>query len=450
MYRNAFPSFLDDADEIRPLRLSELNNLVRGVLEQTLDEAYWIVAEVSEMRVAANGHCYLEFVEKDAAGTKFIAKARANIWRSTYDLLGPWFEQSTGHRLQAGLKVLVRVTATFHEVYGFSLNVIDIDPNYTLGDMERRRREILAQLREDGVLTLNKELELPRLTKRIAVISAATAAGYGDFCRQLEQSGFLFTTKLFPAAMQGEKVEESVINALDAVAGEQADWDAVVIIRGGGAVSELSCFDSYLLAANVAQFPLPVLTGIGHERDDTVTDCVAHCKFKTPTAVAAFLIERRKDEWDLFSELSERLQEAVELAISERKSRLNALASRLHLIAVRYASKRGEHIAHLEARAELLARQRVKAEWQRIIPLQTRLAPAAKAFISKKKEALNHADRAIALASPERILKMGFSITTSGGRIVRNAATLKAGDRLATQFADGTIESIVTSPTDKP
>ena len=445
MYRNAFPSFLDDADEIRPLRLSELNNLVRGVLEQTLDEAYWIVAEVSEMRVAANGHCYLEFVEKDASGTKFIAKARANIWRSTYDLLAPWFEQSTGHRLQAGLKVLVRVTATFHEVYGFSLNVIDIDPNYTLGDMERRRREILAQLREDGVLTLNKELELPRLTKRIAVISAATAAGYGDFCRQLEQSGFLFTTKLFPAAMQGEKVEESVINALDAVAGEQADWDAVVIIRGGGAVSELSCFDSYLLAANVAQFPLPVLTGIGHERDDTVTDSVAHSKFKTPTAVAAFLIERRKDEWDLFSELSERLQEAVELAISERKSHLNALASRLHLIAVRYASKRGEHIAHLEARAELLARQRVKAEWQRIIPLQTRLAPAAKAFISKKKEALNHADRAITLASPERILKMGFSITTSGGRIVRNAATLKAGDRLATQFADGTIESIVTS-----
>ena len=449
MYRNAFPSFLDDADEIRPLRLSELNNLVRGVWEQALDEAYWIVAEVSEMRVAANGHCYLEFVEKDASGTKFIAKARANIWRSTYDLLAPWFEQSTGHRLQAGLKVLVRVTATFHEVYGFSLNVIDIDPNYTLGDMERRRREILAQLREDGVLTLNKELELPRLTKRIAVISAATAAGYGDFCRQLEQSGFLFTTKLFPAAMQGEKVEESVINALDAVAGEQADWDAVVIIRGGGAVSELSCFDSYLLAANVAQFPLPVLTGIGHERDDTVTDSVAHCKFKTPTAVAAFLIERRKDEWNLFSELSERLQEAVELAISERKSRLNALASRLHLIAVRYASKRGEHIAHLEARAELLARQRVKAEWQRIIPLQTRLAPAAKAFISKKKEALNHADRAITLASPERILKMGFSITTSGGRIVRNAATLKVGDRLATQFADGTIESIVTSPTDK-
>ncbi|MGM9693338.1 MAG: exodeoxyribonuclease VII large subunit [Alloprevotella sp.] len=450
MYRNAFPSFLDDADEIRPLRLSELNNLVRGVLEQTLDEAYWIVAEVSEMRVAANGHCYLEFVEKDASGTKFIAKARANIWRSTYDLLAPWFEQSTGHRLQAGLKVLVRVTATFHEVYGFSLNVIDIDPNYTLGDMERRRREILAQLREDGVLTLNKELELPRLTKRIAVISAATAAGYGDFCRQLEQSGFLFTTRLFPAAMQGEKVEESVINALDAVAGEQADWDAVVIIRGGGAVSELSSFDSYLLAANVAQFPLPVLTGIGHERDDTVTDSVAHCKFKTPTAVAAFLIERRKDEWDLFSELSERLQEAVEQAISERKSHLNALASRLHLIAVRYASKRAGHIAHLEARAELLARQRVKAEWQRIIPLQTRLTPAAKAFISKKKEALNHADRAITLASPERILKMGFSITTSGGRIVRNAATLKAGDRLATQFADGTIESIVTSPTDKP
>ena len=449
MYRNASSSFLDDADEIRPLRLSELNNLVRGVLEQTLDEAYWIVAEVSEMRVAANGHCYLELVEKDAAGIKFIAKARANIWRSTYDLLGPWFEQATGQKLQAGLKVLVRATATFHEVYGFSLNVIDIDPNYTLGDMERRRREILAQLREDGVLTLNKELELPRLTKRIAVISAATAAGYGDFCRQLEQSGFLFTTKLFPAAMQGEKVEESVINALDAVAGEQADWDAVVIIRGGGAVSELSCFDSYLLAANVAQFPLPVLTGIGHERDDTVTDCVAHCKFKTPTAVAAFLIERRKDEWDLFSELSERLQEAVELAIAERKSRLNALASRLHLIAVRYASKRGEHIAHLEARAELLARQRVKAEWQRIIPLQARIAPAAKAFISKKKEALSHADRAIILASPERILKMGFSITTSGGRIVRNAATLKAGDRLATQFAEGTIESIVTSPTDK-
>ena len=448
MNRNAFPSFLDDADEIRPLRLSELNNLVRGVLEQTLDEAYWIVAEVSEMRVAANGHCYLELVEKDAAGIKFIAKARANIWRSTYDLLGPWFEQATGQKLQAGLKVLVRVTATFHEVYGFSLNIIDIDPNYTLGDMERRRREILAQLREDGVLTLNKELELPRLTKRIAVISAATAAGYGDFCRQLEQSGFHFATKLFPAAMQGEKVEESVVKALDAVASELEDWDVVVIIRGGGAVSELSCFDSYLLAASVAQFPLPVLTGIGHERDDTVTDCVAHSKFKTPTAVAAFLIERRKEEWDLYSELSERLQAAIDQAISVRKARLNALAARLHLIAVRYASKRGEHIANLEARAELLALQKVKTERSRLLPLQGRLAPAANALISNKKEALKLADRAIALASPERILKMGFSITTSGGRIVRDAATLKAGDRLATQFADGTIESIVTSPTD--
>ena len=276
------------------ITLQELNGRVKSTLQFEMPDAYWVQAEISGISPSGQGHCYLELVQKDTTGRTFLAKAKANVWRNTWLKLKPYFEAETGESLKVGMKVLLQVTVTFHEVYGYSLVVWDIDPTYTMGDMARRRKEILDQLAKDGVIGLNRELEIPMLPQRIAVISSATAAGYGDFCNQLASNvyGFRFYVKLFQAAMQGDDVERSVIAALDAVAARMDDFDVVIIIRGGGAVSELSCFDSYNLAYNIANFPLPVITGIGHERDDTVADVVAHTKVKTPTAAAEFIISK--------------------------------------------------------------------------------------------------------------------------------------------------------------
>ena len=280
---------------MKPLSLYDLNTLVRRSLEQCLPDEYWVQAELSEVRVhPATGHCYVEFVQKDPRSNNLVAKARGVIWSNVFHLLRPYFEESTGQMFTAGIKVLVQVTVSFHELYGYSLTVQDIDPTYTLGDMARRRREILAQLKADGVLTLNKELPMPVLPQRIAVISSASAAGYGDFCHQLEHNprGYYFRVELFPSIMQGERTESSLLAALDRINQRLEYFDVVVIIRGGGATSDLSCFDTYLLAAACAQFPLPIITGIGHERDDTVLDTVAHTRVKTPTAAAECLIAR--------------------------------------------------------------------------------------------------------------------------------------------------------------
>ena len=278
--------------ENKPLSLLELNSLVRRSITSCLPDEYWVQAELSDVRVNYSGHCYLEFVQKDATGNALLAKARGIIWANVFTRLRSYFERETGQAFVSGLKVLVKVTVDFHELYGYSLTVVNIDPTYTLGDMVRRRKEILRQLDEEGILTLNKELELPVLTQRIAVISSATAAGYGDFCNQLLHNsfGFVFYPRLFQAIMQGEQVEQSIIQALDCINATRDNWDVVVIIRGGGATSDLSGFDTYDLAANCAQFPLPIITGIGHERDDTVLDMISHTRVKTPTAAAEFLI----------------------------------------------------------------------------------------------------------------------------------------------------------------
>ena len=313
------------------LSLLELNALVRRSLEQCLPDEYWIQAELSDVRSNTTGHCYLEFVQKDSRSNNLVAKARGMIWSNIYRLLKPYFEETTGQLFTSGIKVLVKVTVQFHELYGYSLTVLDIDPAYTLGDMARRRREILLQLEEEGVLTLNKELEMPLLPQRIAVISSATAAGYGDFCHQLQHNpgGFFFYTELFPALMQGNQVEESVLAALDRINDRIHEFDVVVIIRGGGATSDLSGFDTYLLAAACAQFPLPIITGIGHERDDTVLDSVAHTRVKTPTAAAELLIHRITESADRLEELSARLQQGAYSLLEQEWRRLEMIHSRI-------------------------------------------------------------------------------------------------------------------------
>ena len=428
---------------MKALSLFELNNLVHEALEATFDHTYWLTAELSECRVAANGHCYVELVEKNDDSRVLIAKARGNIWRNTYPLLAATFEHETGQKLQPGLKILVEAKVTFHELYGYALNIIDIDPTYTLGDMARKRKEILAQLKADGVLTLNKELALPRPLSRIAVISSSTAAGYGDFCDQLEKSPYRFTTRLFPAIMQGEHVEESVIEALDSIAEEQEAWDAVVIIRGGGAVSDLNGFDTYLLAANVAQFPLPVLTGIGHERDDTIIDVVAHTRLKTPTAVAAFLIERQRDEYETLLQMGKNLQQNICRKLEKERSRFEQNGRRYQMATASYCHREKANLLKLTSLLEKQIFQLIQQQQFQLNSLQQVYEKAVATQISHEQIKLASIGKQLALAGPERILKMGFSITYHQGKAVKSASLLKSGSRPTTRLAEGSITSTV-------
>lgn len=405
------------------ISLYELNNLVRGVIANTFSQSFWIRAEMSDVRVAQNGHCYLEFIEKDSKNRNIIAKARGSIWANVFRLLKAYFESETGQAFSSGLKVLVQVSVEFHELYGYSLNVHNIDPTYTLGDQARNRALILKQLEEEGVLTLNKELELPTITNRIAVISSPTAAGYEDFCNQLENNpdGFVFYTHLFPAIMQGERTEESIISALDRVYEHADKFDTVIIIRGGGATSELSSFDSYLLAANCAQFPLPVITGIGHERDDTVLDIVAHTRAKTPTAVAEFLIKRIQSAAINMYELQEAIITSTNRKITEESVSLNTLAT---------------HFSYL-------TKDYTKDQLNKISVFTERLKSLTKKVIVDEKHRLTNQEQFLKLISPENILKKGYTLTIRDNKIVKNSAELKKGDTITNRFFDGDVISIV-------
>lgn len=410
--------------ETTPLSLYELNNLVRQALSRQFPNDYWVQAELSDVRSNATGHCYLEFIQKDLRGNNLLAKARGVIWANVFRLLKPYFEQETGQLFVSGIKVLVKVSVEFHELYGYSLTVTDIDPAYTLGDMARRRREILRQLEEEGVLTLNKELELPSLVQRIAVISSATAAGYGDFCDQLQNNiyGFVFYTHLFPAVMQGERVEESIIAALDRINSEGDRWDAVVIIRGGGSTSDLSGFDTYLLAANCAQFPLPIITGIGHERDDTVLDSVAHTRVKTPTAAAEFLISH-------LLLTAETLEEYSHAITSYAKHRMRTERDRLERIAIRLPS---------------LVNMRCLREEHLFLSLQQRIQTALTTRFTHEKHRLDLFQQQIRSASPEHLLKRGYSVTLKDGKVITDPKQVQTGDELIVQVWKGEIKANVT------
>ena len=407
--------------EEQTISLYELNNLVKQALRRHLPDTYWIEAELSDVRSNYSGHCYLEFVQKDASGNNLIAKARGTIWSNVYKMLKPYFEEEAGQAFASGIKVRVCVSVEFHELYGHSLTVVDIDPTYTVGDMIRKRREILRRLEEEGVLDLNKELDFPMLPQRIAVISSATAAGYGDFCNQLERNpyGLVFYPKLFPAIMQGERVEESIIAALDRIYAEMEHWDAVVIIRGGGATSDLSGFDSYDLAANCAQFPLPIITGIGHERDDTVIDSVVHTRVKTPTAAAEFLISCMYESALMLEDYTNRIIGGVEVRMEREKHRLERLTERIPMTTNMYLQR-----GHFK----------IETIWQR-------LETALQHKMMKETHRLSLLEHRVMAASPEHLLKKGYSITMLNGKAVTDASTLKKGDRIVTMLHRGKIES---------
>ena len=428
----------------QPLSLFELNALVRKSVKLCLPDEYWVQAELSDVRTNYSGHCYLEFVQKDPRGNALVAKARGMIWSNIYGMLKPYFERETGQTFTSGIKVLVKVTVDFHELYGYSLTVVDIDPAYTLGDMARRRKEIIRRLEEEGVLTLNKELEMPLLPQRVAVISSATAAGYGDFCNQLlnNSDGLVFYPHLFAAVMQGDKVEASVIAALNAIYKEVDRWDVVVIIRGGGATSDLSGFDTYDLAANCAQFPLPIITGIGHERDDTVIDMVSHTRVKTPTAAAEFLINRMRETASDLERYISYFHQTIPERIAHSKERLEQWVARI-------PSRVQMRLQHERFRQERMA-VRMNTAWQTRflreeyrLRLEQRLATAIEARLQHERHRLQLAQSQVEAASPELLLKRGYSLTLKDGKAVTDASTLHPGDVLTTRVAKGESKSKV-------
>lgn len=384
-----------------PLTLYSLNNLVREAVSDALPARYWVTGELSEVREAVNGHCYIELVQRDEATNELVAKARGTIWARIYSLLRPYFLEQTGHAFAQGLKVLLQVSVNFHELYGYTLDVCDIEPAYTIGDMARKRQLVIKQLTEEGVIGLNKELQFPLLPQKVAVISSSTAAGYGDFCDQLHNNGygFVFYTKLFPAPMQGSGVEQGVIDALDRIARDLDFWDVVVIIRGGGAVSELSCFDTYELANNCAQFPLPIVTGIGHRRDESVLDIVAHTSAKTPTAAAELLIHAMLAQAQWLADVQQGVVAAVRGRVDEEKRRLQSLVQR--------------------------------------IPVVTAL------FMQEQHHKLDLNQKYIEASSPERLLALGYSITRVNGKAVHSVDDIAPGDEIITTVAGGEFTSKV-------
>ena len=406
--------------------LFELNRLVRETIECEMPNEYWVEAELSECR-ELRGHCYMELIEKDEQTATPIAKASAKCWASKWILVRPYFERTTGQRLVAGMKVLLKVYPQFHEAFGFSWIVTDIDPTYTLGDMARKRQEIIRQLKEEGVFDLQKELTLPLFCQRIAVISSETAAGYGDFCNQLADNpyGFQFQTQLFPAIMQGEGVEQSIINALERIYDQP--FDCVVIIRGGGATSDMSGFDTLALAEHVANFPLPIITGIGHDRDESILDMVSHTRVKTPTAAAALLIDHLKEVLDTVNNAQNSITRLVQQKLSTLSTQLSSVSEAIPRLFSIVKTRQEAKIDALQQRLPMLIERRLLAENHRL------------QLMEEKLKALD----------PQLLLKRGYSITLHNGRAVKDATALKAGDEIETRLANGAIHSVVTQEGNK-
>lgn len=403
---------------MRSITLLELNKMIADVVNSTFDEYLWVVAEISEIRTAANGHCYLELVEKSNRTKSIVARIRATIWNNRWQIIKDSFESTTNQTISAGLKVMVCAQVQMHEAYGLSLNIVDIDPSFTLGEMAIRRKEIIARLTEDGIIDMNKELAMPILPQRIAIISAENAAGYGDFCHQLDNNdyGIKFYTHLFSASMQGDKTENSIIDALNRIFEHHDKFDVVVIIRGGGGVADLSSFDSYDLAVNIANFPLPVIVGIGHERDNTVIDIVAHTSVKTPTAAAAYLISILGNELSNLEYIKQAIVETTNRKREILTSQISKIISDIKSTHIKINAQING-ISILKEKIKLFSRNRIDTEKQKI------------SYIGKTTE----------ICRPENILNRGFSITRVNGHAIKDADNIEIGTNIEIQLAKGCI-----------
>jgi len=405
------------------ITLSELTAQINDAIRSRFHSPVWIRAEISELRDNAGGHCYMELIEKDNNSDAILAKVKATCWATTYRMLKPYFESSTGETLRAGISVLLAVTVEFHGVFGLSLNVRDIDPTYTLGEMAARRLKIIRQLEADGILDMNKQLEIPVLAQRIAIVSSATAAGYGDFCDQLknDSSQFVFYTKLFSAIMQGDQAEASIIHALDKIYQNVQHFDAVVIIRGGGATTDLACFDSYNLAMNCAQFPLPIISGIGHQRDVSILDMVAHTSVKTPTAAAEFLISN--------------LQNADHLATS--------IFSDIRILVNEKIDNELRYFDNAKLRIKQTLRSWVVQRAHLLDKQKSRLHATIKLNLLLQKNKLAMLEKNIEAHSPAFLLKHGYTITAVNGVRLTSKQQVQEGDVIKTIVHDGEFKSKV-------
>lgn len=403
------------------ITLRELQRRVREALDERFALPVWVSAEIAEIKVNRSGHCYLELVEKGGDNGVPTAQARAVVWRTQYPRIAGYFEAETGRRLAAGLCILAKVLVTYHELYGFALRITDIDPAYTLGDMERQRQQTIDRLQQEGVWDMNREAEIPAVIQRIAVVSSPSAAGYQDFRKELARSPYRFSLTLFEAFMQGEAAEDSIVAALCDVARRPGEFDAVVLIRGGGSAGDLNCFNAYRLCTHIAQFPLPVLTGIGHDKDTSVADMVAHTALKTPTAVAGWLVERMAQTEAWLDGAALQLHDSVTAATHAATVRVERLAGALR-----------------QAAGELLIRQRLRTEH-----LAAQLPQAVRRLLENETARLANAGELVAGRAPERILRLGFAVVRCDGKTVTSVSALNPGDDVRIELADGTADATI-------
>jgi len=449
------------------LSLTELQLVIKDSLYLALPDMYWVIAEISEFKENYNGHCYLELIEKHPDDINIRARVRAVIWNSRYRFLKTFFENSAGESLREGLKILIRVKVEYHEIYGLSLVINDIDPAFTIGDMAIRRQQIIRRLEEEGVITMNRELEIPLVPQRIAVISSGTAAGYTDFIKHLKSNsnGYVFYTALFETPMQGKETEAGVTLSLEKISSHLDKFDITVIIRGGGSQTDLSWFDSYAIAYYITQFPIPVITGIGHDKDLSVTDIVANMSLKTPTAVADFLIERMNEAASHISELSAGITDYAKIMLEETKKKIETAMLRLAPVTRFMISGFRELLTSVvidmsRTGKDFLARANAIPDNQK-----HRLSSGSGSLIVKKETALKHKraflatisrnnmavilnrltgfENSLKILDPENVLKRGFTITSINGEIIKKGKALRKDDVIDTRFSDGTISSKV-------
>lgn len=467
------------------LTLLQLNELIKEALTSAFPTSVWVIAEVSELKENRNGHCYLELIEKQ--GAEIVARTRATIWSYTYRMLKPYFETTTGQFFTSGIKILVQVSVEYHSAFGLSLNIKDIDPVYTVGDMAMQRREIINRLQNEGVFEMNKELELPLVPQKIAIISSATAAGFQDFMNQLDNNeyGFKFYTKLFQATMQGMETVPSIINALERIFQYEDFFDAVVIIRGGGATADLSSFDNYDLAFNITQFPLPVITGIGHEKDDTIIDMVAHTRLKTPTAVAEFFINGMERFYNRMMELEKEivsitrdsidsrqkeleqaasvlkfavtdfinrnqsqltrtgneLQRAVKQFSFQKEHELNNLRHQIKSVLLLWFSVSNNSIEKKKSNLKHAVRESFISRKAQLVRYKDLLSGRTKRLIFREQERIHFNDNTVRLINPANILKRGYTLTLKESKIIKSAYLLNLNEEIETRFADGAVKS---------
>ncbi len=453
--------------EKQHISLSELNFRIREAIQDNFSEGCWVVAEINEININRKGHCYLELIDKDVINNKITARARGTIWSFTYRMLKAYFESETGKGLERGIKILVKVNVQYHEQYGLSLNITDIDPVYTMGDLAKRRQETINRLKEEGIFDMNKETVIPELPQRIAIISSPTAAGFGDFVNQLDnnEANYKLHHKLFPANMQGNEAVGSVINALDQIYNYDDFFDVVVLIRGGGSKTDLACFDEYDIAVNIAQFPLPVITGIGHERDESIADMVANTSLKTPTAVAEYLIncfsdaeahinQLRQNIVDLSRNIlsreseklkitTQRFQPLIRVSISEKENKLLLYGQILLNSTTKTLNTKRRNITQFQNKISQQAQSTIKNNARQLETKTQRLNTGLKILFIEEANRLNMFGNKLELLKPEAILKRGYSITRKNGKVITSSNNLEKGDEIETILLEGTILSSV-------